>query len=330
MTALVASAPGKLVVCGEYAVLDGAPAIAVAVDRRAVVHVEAAERWFVTAPGFDERPHEFSVRAARIVWPEGSSPMPLLDAVFGSLACEPDSPLALTLDTDSFSAAGGKLGLGSSAALTVAASGALMTWCTGSSDGLPGTAALAHRSLQRGRGSGVDVATAVRGGLLHYRMPDDIVELDWPRGLRARVLYSGVPASTTAKLDRLAAADRDPSREALAAAAAAAADAWRSGDCDAVLESTAAFVVSLEGFSRAHDLGVFASGHEQLSALAQSQGLVYKPCGAGGGDAGMVLGRDPAALAAFAEAATRDGFRDLSMSFDTTSNTGFTAAWTQD
>ena len=36
----VASAPGKFVLSGEYAVLDGAPAICVAVDRRAVVTIE--------------------------------------------------------------------------------------------------------------------------------------------------------------------------------------------------------------------------------------------------------------------------------------------------
>ena len=330
MTALVASAPGKLVVCGEYAVLDGAPAVALAVDRRAVVCAEAADRWSVVAPGFDERPHEFSLHAARIEWPQRVSPLPLLDAVVGSLSGVPDHPLALTLDTASFFAAGGKLGLGSSAALAVAASGALTTWIGSSCDGLLETAASAHRELQGGRGSGVDVATAVRGGLLQYRMPDDVVDLNWPRGLHARVLYSGVPASTTAKLERLTALGRDPSRDALVATATAAADAWRSADRDAVLASTAEFAVSLVAFSRAHDLGVFASGHERLRVLAQSEGLVYKPCGAGGGDVGMVLGRDAATVAAFAEAASREGFRDLAMNIDTTSNTGFTAAWTQD
>jgi phosphomevalonate kinase len=38
----MASAPGKLVLAGEYAVLDGAPAIVMAVDRRAVVSVAAS------------------------------------------------------------------------------------------------------------------------------------------------------------------------------------------------------------------------------------------------------------------------------------------------
>ncbi len=37
MTTVTASAPGKVILSGEYAVLDGAPAISMAVNRRAVV-----------------------------------------------------------------------------------------------------------------------------------------------------------------------------------------------------------------------------------------------------------------------------------------------------
>lgn len=36
MKGLRASAPGKLFLCGEYAVLEGAPAVLTAIDRRAV------------------------------------------------------------------------------------------------------------------------------------------------------------------------------------------------------------------------------------------------------------------------------------------------------
>nr|MBA3501924.1 hypothetical protein [Deltaproteobacteria bacterium] len=38
---VIATAPGKLILTGEYAVLDGAPAIVTAVDRRAVARRDA-------------------------------------------------------------------------------------------------------------------------------------------------------------------------------------------------------------------------------------------------------------------------------------------------
>ena len=52
------SAPGKLVLIGEYGVLYGAPALVMAVDRRARVVLEAVrgDRWVLTAPEVAPRP----------------------------------------------------------------------------------------------------------------------------------------------------------------------------------------------------------------------------------------------------------------------------------
>ena len=64
-----ASAPGKVVLSGEYAVLNGAPAICMAVNRRAVVTIEATadEHHVVIAPGHVEEPRRFLVRAGVFV-----------------------------------------------------------------------------------------------------------------------------------------------------------------------------------------------------------------------------------------------------------------------
>ncbi len=50
------SAPGKVVVSGEYAVLDGAPAICMAVNRRAHISITTTDNDYhsVLAPGFSE------------------------------------------------------------------------------------------------------------------------------------------------------------------------------------------------------------------------------------------------------------------------------------
>ena len=64
---ITASAPGKFVLSGEYAVLDGAPAVCVAVDRRARVSIEPydSDHCIVQAPGFSTETGQF------IVDPEG-------------------------------------------------------------------------------------------------------------------------------------------------------------------------------------------------------------------------------------------------------------------
>jgi phosphomevalonate kinase len=101
---VIATAPGKLILTGEYAVLDGAPALVIAVNRRVV--------------------------AARRVGPRGSSPF--LAAVADELAARgrrDAAAVAMTIAVDSRSfydaprpgLAPVKLGLGSSAAITVAA-----------------------------------------------------------------------------------------------------------------------------------------------------------------------------------------------------------------
>ena len=48
-------APGKLVIAGEYAVLDGAPAIVLAIDRGVRCDIEPANTLTITTPDGDDR-----------------------------------------------------------------------------------------------------------------------------------------------------------------------------------------------------------------------------------------------------------------------------------
>ena len=275
---VTASAPGKVVLSGEYAVLDGAPAIAMAVDRRAVASVSdnPTDECRVMAEGFES---------------SGDARYRIVEAVCGARPAGRD----FTLDTAAFSVDGRKLGIGSSAALTVALVAALRQGRDIFHEALQ-----AHRRLQGGAGSGVDVAAAVTGGLIEYRMQDCRVErLDWPEGLVVRVIGTGVPVSTRDKLARLDAAGAKPSRRALALAAEHIADAWRSGSAAEVIAAYPGYIAALRQFSVDHDLGIFDAGHEQLAAAAAAAGLVYKPAGAGGGDIGVLLGGSGKDVASF-------------------------------
>jgi phosphomevalonate kinase len=105
---VTASAPGKIVLSGEYAVLDGAPAIAMAVDRRAVASVSdnTNDECRVVTEGFES---------------SGDARYRIVEAVCGARPAGRD----FVLDTRAFVADGRKLGIGSSAALTVALVAAL-------------------------------------------------------------------------------------------------------------------------------------------------------------------------------------------------------------
>jgi phosphomevalonate kinase len=128
-----ASAPGKLVVAGEYAVLDGAPAISLAVASRARVSIEAAtDVCALEVVSSDRDVFEFS-------WsPEGGVSYPgrqpaergtLLQQVVSSLKSSLPTTMPLvriTIDSSEFYSAETtqKLGLGSSAGVCVALTGA--------------------------------------------------------------------------------------------------------------------------------------------------------------------------------------------------------------
>ena len=167
------------------------------------------------------------------------------------------------------------------------------------------------------------------GGLIVFTLAEQAVEsIGWPDGLEAAVLWSGVPASTAARLEKLYQSEPHPSREALANAAFVAAYAWQENDRDKVLAATSRFGVSLRCFSDAYGLDIFDAGHAELATLAEQEALVYKPCGAGGGDAGIVLGSDPARVAAFVDMATERGFIEIPVLDKDGRNDGLHIEWT--
>ncbi len=272
----IASAPGKIVLSGEYAVLSGAPAICMAIDRRAVAMLRPAR-------GGGCRVHAIGVA--------GANRFRIVDAVCAD--ARPDGDIVL--DTSEFAEDGTKIGVGSSAALTVALTAALS-----GSDDVMERALAAHTRLQGRAGSGVDVATAFHGGLVRYAMsPRKVDRIAWPAGLAFRVIWTGAPASTTAKLAKLLGKRPRKSRIGFEDVAASMADHWSCGEADALLDGYRRYIEALRRFSVDHDLGVFDAGHDALTEAAMADGLIYKPAGAGGGDIGTLFGRNEDELDAF-------------------------------
>ncbi len=175
------SAPGSLMLLGEHAVLENHHAMACAVDRRIRVSL--------------------TPRADRIV--QIHSELGCYEANLDRIRPEP--PLSFVLEVirrDAADLPGGfdlaiesefshTVGLGSSAAVTAAVAGALDAWRQRDLD--PG--ALLPRCREavwriQGMGSGTDLAAALYGGIVLYRMDPLSVE-PMPHTLPLQVVYSG-------------------------------------------------------------------------------------------------------------------------------------------
>ena len=167
MTTIVA--PGKLMIAGEYAVLDGAPAIALAVDRGVQCTIRVDDRLRIDTPDGDDR----VVR-------------PPLEGHIGHDSFRAWNPTELPE----------KPGFGGSAAACVAA-------CLAA--GRPAIDAVGiHRTVQGG-GSGADVLASVCGGMV--RVVDHTATALTP--IKPVVIWSGNSAKTQPRVEHyLAIRDR--------------------------------------------------------------------------------------------------------------------------
>ena len=317
---VTASAPGKVVICGEYAVLDGAPAICMAVDRRARVTIVSsdADHHTVRAPGHTATTGRFRAEEDGVVWLEDGEDFVLLQQVWREAGLRPKERLAITIDTCDFvhEESGIKLGLGSSAAVSVALAAALVD--VGDIDCDATRMAFdAHHRFQDGMGSGVDIACSASGGLVEYTASGRLMRpLEWPGGLAYGVIWVGVSASTRQRLAQLEHQVNHVSRAALVLASRRMATAWSSGSAQSVLDGYPDYIGVLREFSVDHDLGIFDAGHADLTDMAAKAGLVYKPCGAGGGDTGIVLAMEQDAIDEFLGKAKSMGMHPVELGLD--------------
>jgi phosphomevalonate kinase len=230
-----ASAPGKLFVAGEYAVVEaGYPAVLVAVDRHVTVRLSPAEgAGSITSDQYGRMPVVWRRVGDRVVIDHDSRPFDYVLAaidVVERYAVEQGRTLAfsdLTITSELDDHSGRKFGLGSSAAVTAATVRALDAFydLRLPTMSLLRLALIATVSVNP-MGSGGDVAASLYGGWIKYTALDRdwlraalsdcreggastltaLLAADWP-GLSVRRLpapasmqlvvgWTGVPAST--------------------------------------------------------------------------------------------------------------------------------------
>ena len=296
-------APGKVVFWGEYAVLAGAPAAVAAVNRHAVCKLGASTRHRFATCGFEAPAVEFERPATH---PPLDQPAALLAwHVLNAVGWERVGPASFLLDSQAFFHKGGKIGLGSSAALCVAVESA----CAHLAGEAPNfrRSLEAHRRFQGGQGSGIDVAASFFGGALRFQegraAPLRLSLPPW------RILWTGEGASTPQRLGRFSAYLKRGEPRALDALGACSERLCEAPAPDVVRE----YAGALKRLDEAAGLGLFTPAHRRAERLASRYNLAYKPCGAGGGEIGAVFAGAANRLDEFSEAAAAAGLTILNL-----------------
>ncbi|GAB2662118.1 phosphomevalonate kinase [Nocardia goodfellowii] len=322
-------APGKLFIAGEYAVLDpGGAAVLVAVDRYVTATVTEPRTETVSTPNVDGHS---DIRCERIdgraITPRPQRPG--FDYVLAAVAAverlaieygRQPQPFELTTRGRGFAdPAGRKLGLGSSAAATVATIGALQAFY-GLGLGLVQRFKLALLAtlMVNPQTSGGDLAASTWGGWVHYRSPDRrwinafaarngsaatvhtpwpglaVRQLDQPNSVDLLVGSTGRPASTPTLTRLFHRGARPPAadRAFVTASNACVQRLVTAIDSDDVaviqveIRQARTLLADLDALS---GLGILTDRLTALCAAAEAAGAAAKPSGAGGGDCGIAI-----------------------------------------
>ncbi|HHO50095.1 MAG TPA: hypothetical protein ENK18_04295 [Deltaproteobacteria bacterium] len=265
---------------GEYAVLDGAPALVAAVDRGvACVVTDAPGRQIVT-PGDDR-----FVAAA----------LAEIEAPPGRYAFSDWRPVPS--DT--------KVGLGGSSAATVAAVVAGLARRGGRAPDPDHTYAIArevHHRVQ-GSGSGVDVAASAYGGIC--RVERGLVHpLSAPALPEPVVVFSGASAATGPRVQRYLSHLPHRDRARFVDASRALVEAFPRAPAQ-TLDAAGRLLASM---AEAAQIAYWTDAIDVLVTLARAHGGGAKPSGAGGGDIVVALFSSDRARSAYIEAVEDRGF----------------------
>jgi phosphomevalonate kinase len=284
---LVTSAPGKLMLAGEYAVIDGGPALMMAVSRRVIAYTNESRR-----------PASEFLTAVCDYFADPTNPDANPQRHLEAQRTLVDSS-QLYLGTQ-------KLGLGSSAAVTVAAVAHVLAT---TSDQPPAPAQVLriassiHAAVQQrhgASGSGADLAAITHGGLLRFVRQPDVYPIHYPTlptGLHLHACFVGSSASTTslvgavhqARDNKLRLGPVNQALQEIRLAADRACDAVAADNASAFLDALASNAHGVAALGQAAGIDIETPAVRKLRTLLPTAGCVVKTTGAGGGDIAIVV-----------------------------------------
>jgi phosphomevalonate kinase len=180
-----------------------------------------------------------------------------------------------------------------------------------------------HRAFQGGRGSGIDVAASLTGGVVEFRLDvaraPQVGSVRLPNSVGFAGIFAGRSASTPAFVAHFRAFQAARRAEAagllrgLSATAEAGCAAARGGAGQAFVEAIADYGRGLAFLGEAIGADIVTAEHRQIGEHARRFGVAYKVSGAGGGDLGLACALDVGALEAFKASVRERGFRVIEL-----------------
>ncbi|OQY26381.1 MAG: hypothetical protein B6244_13775 [Candidatus Cloacimonetes bacterium 4572_55] len=350
---IITRAPGKVIIIGEYAVLEKAPSLVMAVDRFAFVTLEPTEKFSVSAPLINVESAGFHIgKSHNIIFDSDVDHVARVRLKFFISVFETTlryvrkkqkhlAPFRIQSNTDGFfdSEVSEKLGLGSSAALTAAICAAILT--AAGLDIASGKMNIyrlcqeAHHQAQGRVGSGIDIAASVFGGILYHRMnrmpvrvtnwlsrPYQESQKNQKKRLYWLPIWSGKPMSTRRMLHNLN-KFRDSSADEYQRRMRELTRLSEKGCSDFNLQRVTHFLSVAEEYHYAMSrLGkssrtpIISRPHALLAKIVKQSGGVYKPSGAGGGDLGLAFADSEEILFRVEEGVKAEGFHPINLKID--------------
>ncbi len=338
-------APGKMILLGEYAVLEDAPALVCAVQKRAVVSMAPKENqeFQFSAPSLGLIDLPFVLTPAGHVRFDPALPpyflkrlhlfSKIFEYTYQKLNKVQQIGWSIHINTDDFYAKElhTKFGFGSSAALCVALVSAMNEAFNAhlSRPALFRLALNAHHYAQGKMGSGIDIAASFFGGYLIYRrireedplhkLPEKIPPC---RGLYFKPVFTGHSASTRVMLKgvhQLKEEKPDLYREILSRLEQISRQGslhFKEHNALAFLQDVVQFYRAMEELGNRSNMPIISAAHRHIFDIARQEGIAYKPSGAGSGDIGILFSDDPERLERINEKIVHAGFLPLDIDVD--------------
>jgi len=321
--------PGKLLVAGEYAVLEkNQVAVVTAVSRYVTVTVTPSDQFYLQLPSLGIRDVTWTYKNNQIHTSIDDPKLKFIKAAIFAVynyldetAQLPKEPFTLLVESElDEETSGKKFGLGSSAAVVVGIVKALFQMAGDFSKETVFKAAAVAHFMAQGSGSGADVAASTFGGIIRYTsfhpqwMAEQLksgvklkalIDHRWPYFSWSRlelpsdasfcVGWTRSPVGTAPlirKMDDFK--EKNPSvfqsfLQETAEAVSTFIDGVQEKNTDLTIKGIKLNRAALVRLGKEANIPIETQALKQLADIAEAYGGAGKPSGAGGGDCGIAL-----------------------------------------